>query len=148
MSFQERRAFASLVATVLGSTLYYAEVLRGFLNRDVSLSDDFAFWGKAILVFIPAMVVFKVIVLIIFYILNAIATRIEEPDITDERDRIIELKATRNFYHVFMLGFVLSMGVLALGAAPTVMFIVLMFSMLASGAMLDISQIYYYRRGV
>lgn len=148
MSYQEKSAITSLIGNLIGCTLYFGEVFRRFVERDVSAGGDFAFWGAAILLFVPAIVSFKVIVQIIFSILNAISRGEQEPAVTDELDRLIALKALRNFCLLFMAGFLLSMSAAGATNQPTLMFVVLLFSVLAAGVMLDISTIYFYRRGV
>lgn len=148
MSYQEKRAIAALVSNILTCIFYFSEVFRRFLDRGPEAGSDFAFWGTAILLFIPVAVFFNIAVTMVFMIINTIAQGEEEPSVTDERDELIGLKATRNFCLVFMMGFMLAMGALALGNPPSTMFIMLMFTLLASGAMLEVSEFVYYRRGV
>ena len=148
MSYQERRAIAALVSNVLTCIIYFGEVFRRFLDRGPEAGSDLAFWGAAILLFIPVAVFFNIVVTIVFTIINTIAQGENEPSITDERDQLVGLKATRNFCLVFMLGFMLAMGALALGNPPSTMFVILLFTFLASGAMLEVSEFVYYRRGV
>jgi uncharacterized membrane protein len=148
MSFQERRAIAALVSITLTSIIYFGDVFRRFLERGPDAGSDFAFWGAAILLFMPVSVFFNVAVTIVFTIINTITQGEQEPPITDERDQMVELKATRNFFLVFIVGFMLTMGVLAVGNPPGTMFIMLLFILVASGAMLEASKFIYYRRGV
>lgn len=148
MSFQERRAIAALVSNVLTCIIYFGEVFRRFLDRGPEAGSDFAFWGAAILLFIPVAIFFNIVVTIVFMIINTITQGEEEPAVTDERDQLVGLKATRNFCLVFMGGFMLAMGALAAGNPPSTMFVILMFTFLASGAMLEVSEFVYYRRGV
>ena len=77
-----------------------------------------------------------------------IATQEEEPSIFDELDRLIDSKATLMFYHVFMGGFFLSMASLALKMSPTTMFTMLCATLVIAGSILDLAQLYFYRRGV
>lgn len=148
MFFQEKRALVSLIGTLLISTFYFVYVLQKYEAEQLGAANDFSFWGAAILIFIPVSVVFKIIIHIIFIIINTVATQEEEPSITDEFDKLVDLKAVRNFYHVFMAGFLLAMGVLVLGFPPLAMFIVLLLSIVVAGVILDASQFYFYRRGV
>ncbi len=148
MSFQERRAIAALVSNVLTCIIYFGDVFRRFLDRGPEAGSEFAFWGAAILLFIPVAVFFNVVVTIVFTIINTITQGEQEPAITDERDQMVELKATRNFFFVFMGGFILAMGALAVGNPPGTMFVILLFTLLASGATLEASKFIYYRRGV
>lgn len=148
MSFQERRAIAALVSNVLTCIIYFGDVFRRFLDRGPEAGSEFAFWGAAILLFIPVAVFFNVVVTIVFTIINTITQGEQEPAITDERDQMVELKATRNFFFVFMGGFILAMGALAVGNPPGTSFVILLFTLLASGATLEASKFIYYRRGV
>ncbi len=96
----------------------------------------------------PVYIVLKVITIIVFIIINTIATRIEEPDISDERDKLIDLKSVRVSYYTFSLGFLLAMFTAVLSMPASTMFIVLIVSLLAAMLAYDISQFFYYRRGV
>ena len=114
MSFQENRAIASLIGSTLVSGFYFAEVYRRFSEGAFPAGEEFRFWALAILLFIPAQVVAKIVVYVLAVIVKAAVTRKEEKDITDEMDALIDLKSTRNFCLVFMAGFLLAMGALVL----------------------------------
>ena len=148
MSFQEKRAIASLITSTLVSALYFAEVYRRYSEGVFAAGEDFHFWASAILIFIPVQVVAKIILDVLAVVVQAAVTRKEEPDITDEMDNLIDLKATRNFSLVFMAGFLLAMGALVLSLPPVVMFVIFTLAMVVGGVILDLSPIYYYRRGV
>ena len=66
----------------------------------------------------------------------------------DERDRLIELKSTRNGFFVFIFGFVAAMVVVAAGMPPAVMFVTFVCSGVVSDMISTISEFYFYRRGV
>jgi len=110
---------------------------------------DFAFWGKSLLIMIPVSIVGRIIIHIVFTILHAISTgKYDDQDYkTDERDKLIELKASRVSQIVFMIGFLVSMAALAMGYSPFVMFIVLVIGGLAAEILEGISKMMYYRRG-
>jgi uncharacterized membrane protein len=148
MSYQERRAIVSLISTILVTTLYWAYIAPKYPNSDAYSPDVFHFWGSAFVILIPVGIAAKIVIAIVFVILNAIATREVEPIITDERDRLVELKATRNSLYVFVLGFMIAMGSLVFSLPPSVMFIILICSGVVSEMIGDISQFLYYRRGV
>jgi hypothetical protein len=148
MSFQERRAIVSLISNILITALYCAYMIQRFPEGDAYSVDVFHFWGSFFLILIPVSIVAKIVLFIIFSIINAIATREEESSITDERDKLIELKATMNSLYVFILGFLLAMGSLVVDMPPSVMFIIFICSGVVSGMASDISQFYFYRKGV
>jgi hypothetical protein len=83
----------------------------------------------------------------VFAIINKIATNEDIPVISDERDKLIELKAVRISHWIFIFGFMLSMGSQAFGMQPWVMFITLVFSGFVASVISEIARIIYYRKG-
>lgn len=148
MFFQEKRALASLIGTTIVSVLYFVYIMQRYEADHLGAATDFSFWGAAILIFIPVSVVFKIAIHIIFIIINTVTTQEQEPSITDEFDKQVELKALQNFCLVFMAGFLLAMALVAFGLPTVVMFIVLLLAMFVAGIILDASEFYFYRRGV
>lgn len=147
MSYQEKRALASVVSTALASIFYFRDVFSRLPEGGLSAATDLRFWATAFLIYIPIFVVFNIVVQIVFIIFNAIATRKEEPDITDEFDRLVGLKADRIFGYVFTGGVVLSMLALAAGQPAWVLFVGIMFTAMTAGISQDIAQFVFYRRG-
>lgn len=148
MSFQERRSMVNLVSTILVTALYSAYMIQRFPQGNAYSPEVFRFWGAFILIFIPVTILTRIVIHILFYIVNTIATREEEPSVTDERDHLIELKATRYSLYVFSFGFVLAMVSLVMEMPPSMMFIILICSGLISEMVSEIAQFYFYRRGV
>lgn len=148
MSYQEKKNVISLVGTSLIFTLYCMYIIRTYPEESLTQTDNFSFWGSAILLLIPLSIVIKIIIHIVFSIINAIATNEKEPKFTDELDKLIELKATRNSHYVFAIGTVLAMGALAIDQPPNLMFIIFILSGFLSEVAGYISQLYLYRKGV
>jgi hypothetical protein len=148
MSFQEKRSIVNLVSTILITAFYSAYMVQRFPAGNDYSPDVFHFWGAFFLILIPVTIVARIVIYIVFYILNTIATREEEPSIADERDDLIELKATRYSQYAFGFGFLLAMGSLVIDMPPSAMFIILICSGLVSEMVSEISQFYFYRRGV
>lgn len=147
MSYHEIRAIVSLVSSIVITALYSAYMIQRFPAASAYSVEVFHFWGAFFLILIPVAIVAKIIIAIIFAIINAIATREEEPPITDERDKLIELKAQANANYVFIAGFILAMGSLVFNMPPSIMFIFLIISGILSQIVSDVSQFYFYRRG-
>jgi hypothetical protein len=148
MSYQEKRSIVYLISTLLIIWIYYIYVFQKHADKSLSSETDFRFWGITILLTVPAQIVVNIITHIVFNIINVIATRETGPSFADERDNLIELKANRNAYIVFMIGFLVSMGTLALDIAPYVMFHLLLASLFAASIMWSCSQFYFYRKGL
>ena len=147
MSYQERRAIASLISNVVITALYSAYMLQRYPDTPAYSPEVFHFWGTFFVILIPVSIVAKILIAIIFSILNAVATREIEPVITDERDKLFELKALRNSLYVFAVGFIVAMASLVFDMHPTIMFFILIGAGVVSEIVGDMSQFYFYRRG-
>lgn len=148
MSYQEKRTIVSLISTLLIPTLYFLYMFQGYPKGDAYSIEVYRFWGRFILILIPVSIVAKIIIYIVFSIINTIATKEEEPSVSDERDRLIELKSTRNSFYVFILGFFLAMGSIVMEMPPSVMFAILIFFGMVAELVGELSQLYFYRRGL
>ncbi|MBI5668840.1 MAG: DUF2178 domain-containing protein [Chloroflexi bacterium] len=147
MSYQEKRSLVNLVSVVLITAVYSAYMIQRYPEASPYSPEVFRFWGAFFLILIPVSIVARIVIYILFAIINAIATREEEPPITDERDRLIELKSAQMSLYVFTAGFVLAMVSLVADMPPSAMFIILICAGVVSEMVSDISQFYYYRRG-
>ena len=144
---KEKRILVSVISTIIILGVYSFNVYYKYLAENPELINDFKFWGKNFLILIPIMIVVQIVIHIIFYIINRIVAKQDIPDITDERDKLIELKAIRVSHVTFCLGFVLAMGSQAIGMQPYVMFLTLIASCFIAGLAESITQIYFYSKG-
>ncbi len=148
MSFQERRALVSLGSSIVINAVYLAYMLPRQPAGDPYAPEVFRFWGEFFLILILVSIIIEIAVTILFSILNTIAMREAVPTITDERDRLIELKASRIGFYAFTIGFLLAMIALAMGMTPSTMFIIMMIGGVASQVVDHFSAFWFYRRGV
>jgi len=147
MGHHEKQSIVSIIGSVLVIGIYSLYVYRHYIQADMGLLNDFQFWGKSFLYLIPVAIVVQIVIQILFAIANRIVTKEDLPDITDERDRLIELKSIRISHWIFTLGFMLAMGALAAGMKPYVMFLTLITSGFLASLASEIAKIIYYRRG-
>lgn len=147
MSIQEKKSLVFLISSILILGLYSLWVYNKYHDTILSNPNDFKFWGKTFLILIPVSIVANIVTIIVFTIINKILTNEDLPNITDERDKLIELKATRVSHWVFILGFLFSMGSQAIGMQPWVMFISLIVSGSVAAWADEITKIYLYRKG-
>lgn len=147
MSFQEKRSIVSLFSNLLISILYLIYILKYHSTTNPLNNNDLAFWGGLILLLVPVKVFGKVVIHIIFLIINKIVTNEDEPNFSDELDKLIELKSLKIAFIIFMSGFVLSMAAIVVGYTASTMFILLISSLILSEVAGDLSQIYFYRKG-
>jgi hypothetical protein len=121
-------------------------------NRQIAgnpdILNDFRFWGKSFLILIPVGIVAQIIIQIGFAIFMSATSKEEIDPIEDERDKLIELKAIKISHYLFLIGFMLAMGSLALGMKPWVMFVVLISSGFIASIVNEIARLYFYRKGV
>jgi len=148
MSYQEKQNIVNIFSGLLVTVIYALLVYQRHLQGNFDLTEDFRTWGIIFLIFIGISIVVRIIIQIIFHIINAITTREENVPVEDERDQLIKLKATRNSYYAFTSGFVLSVVGLALGMPVHWIFIAFVAFGLIAEIIDNGSQIYYYRKGI
>ena len=148
MGQQEKQSIVSMIGSVLVIGFYSMYIYRNYLSADLELLNDFQFWGRSFLYLIPIGIIVQIVIHIMFAIANRIITGEDMSDFSDERDKLIELKSIRISHWVFIFGFMLSMGSLALGMKPYVMFITLISSGFLASLASEVAKIIYYRKGV
>ena len=148
MSYQEKQNIVNIFSGLLITAIYAWMVYQRQLQGQFDLTEDFQTWGLIFLIFIGISIVVRIIIQIIFHIINAIATREEDVPVEDERDQLIKLKATRNSYYAFTGGFVLSVLGLAVGMPVHWIFVAFVGFGLIAEILDNGSQIYYYRKGI
>jgi len=147
MSAQERQAIVSLLTTLVLAVFFVGYVLPRYPAGNPYAPEVFRFWGVTFAVLVPVSIVSNIAVSIVFSMVYAMTTRQKASYFTDERDKTIELRALRIALFVFISGFSLAMGSLAIGMPPTVMFIILMSFGYGSGVVANIAKLYLYREG-
>lgn len=148
MPYQEKQNIVNIFSGLLITLVYSWIVYQKHLSGVIDLSSDYKRWGILFLIFIGISIVARIIIQIIFHIINAIATREEDVPPTDERDKIVKLLGIRNSYYAFTSGFVLSAIGLALGLPVYTVFIAFIVFGLIAEIIENASQIYYYRKGL
>jgi hypothetical protein len=146
-SSKEKEIIVSLINTVVILFFYSLYVYNKYIQGNPEILNDFRFWGKSFLILIPVTIVAQIIIHIIFAIINKIITNEEMNTISDERDKLIELKSIRISHWIFTFGFLLAMASLAIGMQPYVMFLVLIIFGFLAAIISEIAKIIYYRRG-
>ncbi|MFH1198389.1 MAG: hypothetical protein V1720_21990 [bacterium] len=144
---KEKQIIVSLITSTLILGFYSIYVYNNYIAENPEIINDFKFWGTAFLILIPVSIAAQIIIHIIFAITNKIVTNEDIPTKSDERDKLIELKATRISHWIFIVGFLLSMGSQAIGMQPYVMIVTLVASGFVSSWAEGITQIYLYSKG-
>jgi uncharacterized membrane protein HdeD (DUF308 family) len=136
-SFQEKSIWISLITISLIFGYYFVRVFKMASQDEINVVENIV-----LLISVIAMVI---IVEVVFHIIIALRDR---PEAQDERDRLIELKATRNAYFVLAFGIFLPIACIAASVRPFIVAHVIMFIFVLSEIAQFLSQLLYYRRGI
>lgn len=149
LSFHEKSVIVSLLTSTVVYAVFAVLVWQRYQAGSFDAASVLVFWGRALLILIGVQILFQVVAQILLAISHAIVTREEEdPSFEDERDKLIELKSTRNQFVVFGVGFLLATAALAFGHSVTVMFVILIAFLIIAELFGGVSKLVYYRRGV
>jgi hypothetical protein len=148
MSYREKENLVNIFSGLIITTIYAWIVYQKHLQGRFDLTEDFSKWGVLLLIFMGVSIGARIVIYIIFHIINAIATHEEDMPVTDERDKLIKLKSTRNSHWTFSLGIMLSILALAIGMPVYGILIAFVVCGLISEIVDNSSQIYYYRKGI
>ena len=144
---KEKEILVTLISSFFIIGFYSLYVYYEYVAENPQIINDMKFWGTAFLVMIPVAIVAQIIIHIAFVIINKIITNEDAPTITDERDKLIDLKAIRISHWIFTLGFLLAMGSQAFEMPAYVMFLTLFVFGFISSMVSEIIKYYMYRRG-
>ena len=147
MSIKEKRIIGTLISNVLIFAAYLIIIIGMYQDGRFDGDDAARLVGQSILILIGAQIIGNIIVSIAVAIIHAIATREQEPDITDERDKLIELRALRLSFLLFGMTFVGGIAALAFGSTYFVAFQVLIAAGAISDVIGNLFRLRLYRRG-
>lgn len=148
MTYQEKKNIVNIISSLLITLTYAWVVYQRHLSGHINLAEDYSSWGLIFIIFIVVSVVARIIIYINFHIINTIATRDEDIPVTDERDKLIALKGSRNAYITFMGGFTTAIFLLTFGLTPVFLIIAFFACGLLADVVDNFSQMYYYRKGI
>jgi hypothetical protein len=147
MDNKEKQILVTVISLILIFAFYSLYVYNKYIADNFNILNDFKFWGKTFLILIPVTIVSQIVIHIVFAIINKIVTNEDMSTLSDERDKLIDLKSIRISHWVFTTGFLLSMVSQVIGMPPYAMFITLVASGFVSGIVSEIAKIYFYRKG-
>ncbi|MDP2814631.1 MAG: hypothetical protein Q8S15_03775 [Erysipelotrichaceae bacterium] len=165
MSYQEKRTIVSIISGLIILSAY-SLYTYGKYKSGVVIEGDLKFWAGAMLLFIAIGIVSTIIIQIVFHILLsvtiAVKAKVNNEDcddkeieksiqsemVTDEMDKLIELKSSMVGFIVAGIGFVLALLLIFLDYSAVVM-INVMFASFSLGSLFEgFTQLYFYRRGI
>ena len=148
MTYQEKKSIVSVISSILIFVSYCWFMYPRSPGVGVESSETFRYWGSFVLFLTLFSIVAHIMISIIFNIVFRITTKEKEPAFADELDLLIDLKANRNSFFIFIIGFVFAMGSLVFYQPSQVMFIILIASGFISDVTGSVTKLYHYRRGV
>lgn len=148
MTYQEKKSIATLISSVLIFAVYSLYKYAQYPEGGMELEESIRYWGSFVLVLTLVSIIAHIVISIIFNIIFRITTGEKEPAFADELDKLIELKAHRNSFFLFILGFLLAMMSLATDRPLNVMFLILIASGFLSDVAGSVTKLYHYRKGV
>ncbi|MFC7686491.1 hypothetical protein [Ureibacillus sp. GCM10028918] len=148
MTYQEKKSIVSLISAIFIFVTYCLYMYPRYPGEGVESMESFRYWGSFVLILAVFSIVAHIIISIIFNIVFRMTTKEREPKFADELDKLIDLKAFRNSFFVFIIGFILAMSSLIIYQPLQVMFIILIFSGFISDVTGSATRLYHYRRGV
>ena len=148
MTYQEKKSIVSFISAILIFGSYCLYMYPRFPEGGLESEETFRYWGSFVLFLTLFSIIAHIIISIIFNIIFRMTTREKEPKFADELDKLIDLKANRNSFFVFIIGFLLAMGSLIIYQPSQMMFIILITSGFISDLTGSVSKLYHYRRGV
>ena len=148
MTYQEKKSIVSLISTILIFGSYCLYMYPRHPEGGLESEETFRYWGSFVLILLLFSIVAHIIISIIFNIVFRMTNKEKEPKFADELDKLIDLKANRNSFFVFIVGFLLAMGSLILYQPSQVMFIILITSGFISDVTGSVTKLYHYRKGI
>ncbi|MBS4215183.1 hypothetical protein [Neobacillus rhizophilus] len=148
MTYQEKKSIVSLISAVVIFGTYCLYMYPRHPEGGLESLETFRYWGSFVLILTLLSIVAHIIISILFNILFRMTTGEKEPTFADELDKLIDLKANRNSFFVFILGFLLAMGSLVIFQPSQFMFMILIISGFISDVTGSVTKLYHYRKGV
>lgn len=157
-----------MVSFVTGMLIFGAYCTYAYVNFQSgrTATEDMNFWAGTMLWFTGIGIVAAIVIQIIFHIVLSVSVAVQEKTqnreckdediesiiqsemITDEMDRLIELKSVRWGFMVVGVGFVIALVSQVVSHSSVVMLNILFGSFFVGSMIGSLSQLYYYKKGV
>jgi len=108
MSYREKENIINILSGLFISLIFAWIVYQRHLAGKVDLTDDFQAWGTLFLIYAGVSIVARIIIYIVFHIINAIVTHNSSETMDgkippeDERDKLVKLKAIFYIFYVII----------------------------------------------
>lgn len=153
MTFQERKSILEMITSIIVLAVYSLVFYLSYENWGFNPDNIFRFWALYFVLLIGVSILSRIIAAIVFAIVNAIINEIkgeeqDELEIVDERDKLIELKSSRNSMFIFIIGVLLAFVSQLFNTSEHLFFIILFAFGLLSDVGSSAFKLCYYRKGI
>lgn len=147
MTYHSKVAASSLLANAATFLWQYGQLQQALAGPEGEAQMARHF-GAFYLKYLGLIIAANILIVILSHILSAILSRDKVPEITDERDRSIDLRACRNTAILFYLCFFTGAALMAFfGHGLRSLLTLMAFAMAGMSLVLYASYIFYYERG-
>jgi len=165
MSYQEKKAIVSMITGIIIFSTYCAYAYQKYQSGAIA-TDDMKFWATTMLWFIGIGIVAAIVIQIIFHILLSMGIAIREKRqngkyddkeiertielemVTDEMNKLIELKSMRIAFIIVSVGFIAALVSQVINESSTIMLNIMFVSFFVGSLSEGFTQLYFYRKGV
>lgn len=147
MTTQIKRSIIFLAGNIAVSALYLAVFASRIAQDPLWNPDNPVWWARAILIYVPVQIIFRILSMIVLAAHNAATGEPEAVDREDELDKSIDLKSTSLTSGIFMVFFLAAVATQALVLPIHWLFSILGIGMIISGLIGDAASLMHYRRG-
>jgi len=165
MSYQEKRTLFTILSGLF-ILISYGLYTYGRIQSGLNAFEDLKFWTNSMLMFIGLGIVITIIGQIVFHILIAISIAIKEKVkdqntseahiektiqsemVSDEMDKLIEMKSMQISFFFAGMGFVVGLILMAFDYSVVIMLNLLFVSFSLGSILEGIAQMFYYRKGL
>lgn len=165
MSYQEKRVCVTMIVGLLVLITYGVYAISGYQNGTIAI-DDLPAWAIMMLIFIGIGIVVTIVSQIMFHVVYSIIIAIKEkannPEmsneelekiiklsvVTDEMDKLVELKSMRVGFIIAGIGFIAGLAFILFGYAAAVLLNIIFISFSVGSISEGLMQLYYYKRGI
>lgn len=153
MTYKEKLSLANIGSSILVSVIYTMIMFSRYQGGLLDDSNIFKMWAWIFIIFIPITVVSKIVMLIVFHIVEAVSLTVKGEDmddldpVTDERDKLIELKSDRLSMYIFTAGFGFAMFTQLFDVSNHIFFIIVFGFGFFADVLSEGLKFLYYKRG-
>lgn len=147
MTYQQKNITVYLMNSSLIFGYYLIRAVPILQESSLNSTAIYSLWATVIVLGIIATIIAIITTQIVFGLIHRIRTNEDPTFVEDERDKLIELKGTKNTYTVHSTGVFLSMLSMVFGTEPLLVFNFLIAAAFTGDIVGHLSRLYFYRRG-